>query len=249
MDERSAAFFTYDEAIEVAVTRLDAAPDEVDAAAAMLADDERQRADRFVYGRDRRRFIVARAWLRQLLGSKLHMRAQAVEFVYGEYGKPALAPICAATGLRFNLAHAGELAVCALARGREVGIDVEAVRAIRDAEAIATRFFSVRECNAYRALEARDRPLGFFNCWTRKEAFVKAIGDGLGYPLDSFEVSLSPTEPARLLRVGDAPGRGSGWEIHAFAPVPGHIGAIVVRQVAGRPARAALSPLAVHPLS
>lgn len=241
MDARSAAFFTGDATIEVAVTRLEATPEGVCAAERLLAADERQRADRFIHLRDRRRFIVARAWLRQLLGAQLHAPPEAIEFVYGDYGKPALARPFAGSDLRFNLAHAGDVAVCALTRGRDVGIDVEAVRAMRDAEIVAARLFSLRENRAFCALEASDKPLGFFNCWTRKEAFVKALGDGLSYPLDSFDVSLAPTEPARLLRIGDRPGKGSGWELHAFAPAPGHIGAIVVRpatrRLRGRAAR------------
>src|SRR5256886_7924492 len=115
--------------------------------------------------------------------------------VYGAHGKPALAPRFAASDLRFNVSHCDDLAVYAFSHGCEVGIDVEAVRVMGDADDLAARFFSRREHGAYRALHPRDKPLGFFQCWTRKEAFIKALGDGLSYPLDRFDVSLAPGEP------------------------------------------------------
>lgn len=226
MEARSAASLAD---ATVAVTRLDAAPEAVDAAARVLSVEERRRADRFIHLRDRRRFIMARAWLRRLLAAELDTEAEALDFVYGDYGKPALSPAFAGSDLCFNLSHAGDMAGCALTHGHEVGIDIEAVRSLRDADTIAAQFFSARENRAWRALAESDRPLGFFNCWTRKEAFVKALGEGLAYPLDGFEVSLAPNEPARLLRVGDVPGRSSGWQLHAFVPAPGFVGAIVVR--------------------
>jgi 4'-phosphopantetheinyl transferase len=119
--------------------------------------------------------------------------------------------------------------VYALSVGREIGIDVEAVRVIPDADSIAARMFSPWENAAYGALGPRDQPLGFFNCWTRKEAFVKALGDGLYHPLDRFDVSLAPDEPARLLRVDDTPGEECGWTLHSFVPGAGLTAAVVVR--------------------
>ncbi len=154
------------------------------------------------------------------------MPPDAIELSYGARGKPALAPHSAAADLRFNLAHCDEVAVYAFSYGREVGVDVEAVRLLEDADDMAARFFSAREKTAYLALDPRDRPLGFFNCWTRKEAFIKALGDGLYYPLDRFDVSLAPGEPARLLRVEGTPGDRCGWFLDGFAPAPGHVAAI-----------------------
>jgi 4'-phosphopantetheinyl transferase len=154
--------------------------------------------------------------------------------VYGAHGKPALARRCAGSGLRFNVSHADDVTVYAFSPGREIGIDIESVRVIPDAEDIAARFFSHRESEAYLALDPRDRPLGFFNCWTRKEAFIKALGDGLSYPLDRFDVSLAPSEPAKILRVERTPGGHCRWTLHSFSPRPGLIGAIVVRKLARR---------------
>ncbi|MGH8689268.1 MAG: 4'-phosphopantetheinyl transferase family protein [Burkholderiales bacterium] len=213
--------------VEVVLGRLDAGPDTVCASAAVLSEDERERAGRFACDRARRRFTVARARLRRLLGARLDVRPESVELVYGERGKPALAPSFTDSGLRFNLSHAGDVAVYAFSTAGEVGVDIEEVRAIRDADAVAAYAFSRRENECYRRLDARCKPLAFFRCWTRKEAFVKALGDGLSHPLDGFDVSLAPGEPARILRVGRTPGDGCGWRLRSFVPVPGLIGAVV----------------------
>jgi 4'-phosphopantetheinyl transferase len=134
-----------DDAIEVVVTRLDVGLEAVRAATALLSDAERQRASRLVFDRDRRRFTVARARLRQLLAARLGVRPESVELAYSIRGKPTLARRFADSDLRFNLSHSDDVAVYALSRGREIGIDVEAVRVIPDADDIAARFFSHRE--------------------------------------------------------------------------------------------------------
>jgi 4'-phosphopantetheinyl transferase len=216
-------------AIEVVVAHLDAGPDAVRALAALLSEDERQRAGRFVFARDRRRFTVARGLLRRLLGERLGVSPGSVELVYGRRGKPALAQSFAGAGLGFNVSHCNGVAVYGFTRGAEIGIDVETVRALPDADEIAARAFSRRENEAYLALDPRDRPLGFFNCWTRKEAFVKALGDGLRHGLDRFDVSLAPGEPARLLRVADLPGERCGWSLRSFSPGAGMVGAFVAQ--------------------
>jgi 4'-phosphopantetheinyl transferase len=216
-------------AIEIVVTRLDAWPEAVCASATLLSDAERQRASRFAFDRDRRRFIVARARLRRLLSARLGVRPESVELVYGRYGKPALARRFADSDLCFNVSHSDDVAVYAFATGREIGIDVEAIRVIRDADDVAARFFSRRENQAYLALDPCDKLIGFLNCWTRKEAFIKALGDGLNYPLDRFDVSLAPGEPAKIFRVENT-WDDCGWALYSFSPGPGLIGAIVVRK-------------------
>ena len=217
-----------EEAVEVIVTRLDVRSEALRAGAAVLTDEERDRARRFVFDRDRDRFIGARACLRQLLAARLGTPPDSVDLVYGAHGKPALAPGYADTGLRFNVSHCDDLTLYAFSCGREIGIDVEAVRPIGDADDIAARFFSQRENRAYRVLEPSDRPLGFFQCWTRKEAFIKALGDGLSYPLDRFDVSLTPGEPAQILRVEDTPGDRCGWRLESWSPAPGFVAAVVM---------------------
>src|SRR6266550_603204 len=180
--------------IDVVVTSLAAAPEAVRASAALLSDAERHRARRFAFDRDARRFIVARARLRELLAARLGVGAESIELEYGAHGKPALSRRFAGSALHFNLSHCDDVAAYAFAYGHAIGIDLEAVRVITDADDIAARYFSPRENTTYRTLNPRDRPLGFFNCWTRKEAFVKALGDGLSIPLDRFDVTLAPGE-------------------------------------------------------
>lgn len=202
--------------IEVVMTALGTQAAQIRAAGVLLSAGERQRAARFAFDRDRRRYIAARALLRRLLGERLGERPEAIEFVYGRRGKPALAPRFAGSGLHFNLSHCDDVAVYAFARAREVGVDIEKVRPIPDADEIAKRFFSRRENLAYRALAAADRGPGFFNCWTRKEAFIKAHGSGLSLPLDKFVVSLDA--PARLLRTDFEPEALKGWTLHDLSP-------------------------------
>lgn len=216
-----------DDAIEVVVSRPAPEPAAVCAAAALLSDAERLRASRFSFPRDRRRYVLNRAALRRLLGERLGVAPAAVELVYGGRGKPALAPRLRASGLRFNLSHCEDVAVYAFSTDGEIGVDVEAVREMSDADDVAARFFSRREHAAYRALDPRDRPLGFFQCWTRKEAFVKALGDGICHPLDRFAVSLAPGEPARFLHIDPTPGDSRRWRVESFVPAAGFVAAVV----------------------
>ena len=226
---QAASSFT-SEAIEIVTARLDTQPETVRALAQWLSAEERRRADRYDFDRHRRRFIVARARLRQLLALRLMTRPEAVELVYGTHGKPALARRSGSPDWRFNVSHCDETAVYAFSRGREVGIDIEAIRDVRDADTIASHFFSRSEQKAYLALDPGEKMLGFFNCWTRKEAFVKALGDGLSHPLDCFDVSLAPGEPAGILRVKNTPGRDSGWCLGSFTPSPGFVAAVVAER-------------------
>ena len=214
---------------EIVVARLDAGRDVIERETTLLSHDESQRAARFVRARDRGRFIVARATLRRLLGSRLDLPPEAIALVTGPFGKPELAPHQSRSGLRFNLSHCDGIAVFGFSWDREIGVDVEAVRTLPDADRIALRFFSGNESKAYFDLRPADRPLAFFNCWTRKEAFIKALGEGLGFPLDRFDVSLAPGEPARLLRVDNEPGERCGWALDDFVPAAGFVGAAVTR--------------------
>lgn len=215
-----------DGAVEIVVARLDLDSQLVRALSAWLSAAELHRARRCYFERDRRRFIVARARLRQLLARCLDTRPATIEFAYGAHGKPRLSDRYAKTGWHFNLSHCDDVAVYAFSLRRRIGIDVEAVRSVQGVDAIAARFFSSRELAAYRALPPRDRLLGFFNCWTRKEACVKALGAGVPNSYDRFDVSLAPDEPARILR-GDTRGDDSGWHLESFVPADGFIAALV----------------------
>lgn len=210
---------------------------EVDAPAAAglldeLAPDERERAARFHFERDRRRFAATRASLRRLLGGYLGQPAAAVRFAYGPRGKPSLAGEPAS--LRFNVTHSGGLALLAFTTGFELGVDVEPLRPVEDAEAIAERYFSPAEAAVLRGLAEPERSRAFLRGWTLKEAFIKATGDGLSRPLDEFEVPLLPDEPARLLRLAGDPAAAARWWLQDLAPAEGFAAALAVEE---RPAR------------
>ena len=194
-----------------------------------LSDDERVRAERFRFERDRRRFRVARGALRAILGRYLDVEPGRLRFGYGAHGKPYLTQEFNHCGLRFNLAHSNELAVYAFACEREIGIDVEYIHPLPDAEQIAVRFFSKREVAVFLALPESQKLEAFFNCWTRKEAYIKAIGDGLAHPLDQFQVSLAPGEPARLLNVEGSPEQVAYWFMAAFMPASGYVAALMAQ--------------------
>lgn len=207
---------------------LDLPEVQMSALSALLSEDEMQRAARFHFEKDRRRFQVGRARLRQLLGQRLGVAAQSVEFRYGVHGKPSLSDAqFTRVPLRFNLSNSQETAVAVLDTGGDVGIDVELIRILPDRDELARRNFSPGEQAEYFALPEAQRTEAFFNAWTRKEAFIKALGLGLHCPLDSFDVSLRLGEPAQLLRVGEQPGDQSGWRLVNFSPAPGFAAALV----------------------
>jgi len=195
----------------------------------VLSPDERERALRFRFDRDRGRFVAARSTLRLILAQYLDAEAGAIEFGYGAQGKPHLAGEAAASGLHFNLAHAQGVAVYALARGRAVGVDIESVRPLSDADEIAERFFSPQEARQLRALPAPDKERAFFNCWTRKEAFIKALGQGLSYPLDRFEVSIGPK--GRLVSTDTSTPQGGDWSLREIEAPSGYVAAVAAAGV------------------
>ena len=199
---------------------------EIDAGrySAVLSAEERSRAGQFRFERDRRRYTARRGILRELIGSYLACDPAAVAFVHNAYGKPALAQ----GDLRFNLSHSHGVALYAFCQGADVGCDIERRDAKFAAEQIPERFFSREEVRVLRSLPVHEQTQGFFNCWTRKEAYIKAVGRGLSIDLDSFDVSLAPDEPAALRRGCE------GWSVQSFAPMPGFQAAVVAPGVAFR---------------
>lgn len=193
--------------------------------AATLSADERERSDRFHHARDRDRFRAARGILRALLARYLGQPAAALRFSYTAYGKPELAD---GPDLRFNLAHSGERAIYAVTLGRPVGVDIELVRPELATPAIAAQFFAAGENEWLGRLEPPLWAEGFFRCWTRKEAYVKAHGLGLSLPLDRFEVALAPGEPAALLATHDDPAEAGRWTLDDLGMEPPYIGALAV---------------------
>ena len=215
--------------VEVWAACLDELPEA--ALGVPLSADERERGARFRFERDRRRFVTARGLLRVLLGRYLDLDPAGLRFAHGPRGKPFLAE---ADGLRFNLSHSGGVALLAFARGRELGVDIEEERPVPEAADIAGHYFSAREGAELKSLRADEQTAAFFRCWTRKEAFVKATGDGLSRPLDGFDVTLGPGEPARLVRVEGEPEAARRFWLWDLRPLTGFAGALAVE---GRPSR------------
>lgn len=168
-----------------------------------LEEDELSRADRFHFEKDRRAFVVSRGFLRRVIGRYLETKPELVRFAYGPYGKPALDGEYKNSSLRFNMSHSRGVGLVAVTENKELGVDVEYMRADFASEDIARRFFSPCEVEAFNALPNELRVAAFFRCWTRKEAYIKAIGRGLSQPLDGFDVTLAPEEPPALLRVNE----------------------------------------------
>lgn len=190
-----------------------------------LGLEERCRARRFHFDKDRRDFVVARGFLRSILSRYLEVEAADLRFCYGPYGKPAI-DVKQNRGVRFNLSHSHRMALYAVTRKREVGIDIEYIQPDCATQEIARRFFSAFEFDVFRALPLEARLTAFFKCWTRKEAYIKATGKGLSLPLNGFDVSVAPGEPATLLRTSeDEPQR---WFLSDLDPQLGYAAAIVV---------------------
>lgn len=201
---------------------LDLRPEVLNRLKATLDNVEQSRAARFHFLHDRDHFIACRGILRELLGEYLGSSPFSIEFCYGAYGKPAHLPEESQSPIRFNISHSHGFAVLAFARSREIGIDLEPICPEFAGEEIAERYFSTRELAELRALPAARRPEGFFLCWTRKEAYVKARGLGLQVPLDSFSVTLTPNEP-EILQSADS----LRWTLRSFEPAPNFRAAIV----------------------
>ena len=191
----------------------------------LLSADEQARAARFRFDRDRTFYIVARGVLRILLGRYLSLAPEGIAFVYSPYDKPALAAEIS-RGLSFNVSHSGGVALLVFGYEAVVGIDVEKQRPLPDGSQIARHYFSQHENNIFHSLPAAQQNEAFFNCWTRKEAYIKAIGEGLSCPLDLFDVTLAPGEPARLLRIRGDEQAAAAWSLYSFAPQAGYTAAL-----------------------
>jgi 4'-phosphopantetheinyl transferase len=194
---------------------LDAPRFEFDSLAPLLSDGERARAARFHSAEHRARFTVAHGRLRQLLAPALGMAPERISFAVGQHGKPVLAGDAAAAGIHFYLSHSDTIGLVGWSTGRAVGVDIERWRQLRDEAALARRYFSPLEVAAYEALPSEQRSEGFFNCWTRNEAYVKAVGRGLTLPLHSFDVTLQAGPAARLLRCSPLVDDGRVWSLAA----------------------------------
>lgn len=211
-----------DREIQIWRIALDVGPEHHRSLASLLSPEEEFRAQQYYFELDRVRFTACRGWLRALLSRFLAVPAQSLGFCHGPEGKPELR----GTDLRFNVAHSQGLALIAFARGREVGVDLEQVRPLQDAWKIVDQFFSAHEKQVLARLPADQQLQAFFHCWTRKEAVLKARGDGLSFPLDHLEVTLLPGDPARLVKVEDQPAEAQRWRLLDLVPDEGFVGAL-----------------------
>jgi 4'-phosphopantetheinyl transferase len=193
------------------------APVDVD----ILSPEERQRASRFHFARDRDRWVAARVHLRRILGEVTGTPPRDLRFCYSNYGKPALV----GSSVRFNLSHSGDVAVCAVCRTRDVGVDVEQIRTMDDLEVLFCSIASRHERAVFQHLSRDARLREFFRCWTIKEACIKASGEGLSRPVQGIEVLTANGNC--LLRCGE-----EAWSVTEFRPSPGYAAALAVKMQA-----------------
>ncbi|MBV8823197.1 MAG: 4'-phosphopantetheinyl transferase superfamily protein [Chloroflexi bacterium] len=203
-------------------------PAEVERLQQMLAPDEWKRAKSFYFEKDRQRFIVARGLLRTILSLYLGTEPDALLFHYNAYGKPALVCTPGEKQISFNVSHTRGIALYAVTLQRSIGVDIEHIDAKVGGNDIVEHFFSQREISAFRALPSALQREAFFRAWTRKEAYIKARGEGLSRPLDQFGVSLAPGEPAALLETKDDPSEAARWSLRDLSAGSGYLAALAV---------------------
>ncbi len=210
--------------IELRTVRLDAPAAGLERLFAILSPDEQARARRFATEVLRTRFVVARAALRIFLAERLGRAPESLAFEYGSKGKPSLPDVA------FNLSHSGDLAIYAFAEPDvQLGIDVEEIRPMHDLHGLARRFFAPAEAAALAALPEALQTAAFFRCWTRKEAYLKALGDGIGAALDRFEVTLLPDREPALVHIDGDAAAAAEWTVHHLDPAAGYPAALVHR--------------------
>ena len=194
----------------------------------VLSEEERSKAERMRIHEPRKHYVAARAILRHIIAAYMNEKPESLEFQYGPNDKPALAGELSHKGITFNMSHSHGTALFGVTLEREVGVDIEKIRQDMSIIDLAKRFFSTREYEELMSLTAEDQTLGFFNCWTRKEAYLKATGQGLKFPLDNFDVSLSPGKPAELLEHRTDPEQVSIWAISELDLGPAYAAALAV---------------------
>ena len=195
----------------------------------VLSGDEKERAARFHFPTDRQRYMASRAVLRMILAGYLQTDAADLAFVYSKREKPSLALAHAASGLMFNLSHSVGVSLYAIARRRELGIDIEQLGRNSDLQGIAHRFFSPSEQQQLAKLSGEEKVQGFFRCWTRKEAYIKATGDGLALPLTQFDVSLDAGNGNALLATRPDASQAQKWDLREVSAGAGYAAALCMQ--------------------
>lgn len=208
--------------VHVWAVRLDDDSVDLGQAREFISANERERAERFKFERDRRRYLIAHAALHGILHRYLPISSEPLSFDYGSNGKPKLSPTIGPAGVQFNLSHSNELALLAVTPRGEVGVDIEYVKENFEFQDIAEKFFTAKEVAAMRSLPAELQRRAFFKCWTSKEAFLKAKGTGLSGKLDEVEIALTATQEAQV--TAGVP----GWSLAELAHIDGYEAALVV---------------------
>ncbi len=191
-----------------------------------LASDELDRAERFRFQRDRDHYIAAHGILREIISCYLKKDPSKLKFIYNGFGKPFLEK--ENENLSFNLSHSRDMALYAFTWGRKIGIDIECIRLDVVTDSTAEHTFSNGEVSVLRSLPEEIQSRAFFNCWTRKEAYIKAKGRGLSIPLDQFDVSLVPGEPARLMKTSWDASEPSRWKLEELNLSPQYVASLAV---------------------
>lgn len=217
-----------DDEVHLWIIRLSQIGPEIAELSDFLNPDEKQKAARFFRNGDQRRFIVAHGVLRQLLGGYLSAAPEALNFTVNDFGKPALVRKPGDHLLSFNLAHSGDVILYGVANGQQVGVDVEAIRDDLRVMELAEGQFSAHELAVLQATPPDERVTAFFRCWTRKEAYLKARGEGLGFPLNQFSVTFGPNEAPAVHWASDDPLVTERWSMFDLVPAPGYAGAVVM---------------------
>lgn len=203
----------------------------------ILSSEELQRADRFRFENLKHSYTRSRGSLRLLLAHYLGRPPKEIELTCRPEGKPILRN---SSRIDFNVSHSGQMALYAFTVRCELGVDVEQLRKLDKPESIAARFFSTAEASELLSLTPEQRGLAFFRCWTRKEAYVKAVGDGLAIPLDRFQVTLLPGVPARFVQLAGDMGTAADWTLDHLELAPGYLGALAYRD--------SRRPTTIHPM-
>ncbi len=207
---------------------LTASPPELQRLRQFLSRDEQARAERFLFEKHRHRFAVGRGYQRELLARYVHAAPASLAFQYEGLGKPRLTDSTENAGLCFNFSNSGDLGLLAITLNAELGVDIEKIRELSDMSGLANRFFCVEEAEFISAQEGRDRLAAFFRCWTRKEAYLKAIGKGLTVPLNRVVVSTEADGPAEIISIGDSASKATQWRLAHLQPAAGYIGAVAL---------------------
>ncbi|MFZ1086039.1 MAG: 4'-phosphopantetheinyl transferase superfamily protein [Terracidiphilus sp.] len=192
----------------------------------VLIGDEIGRAEQFSFNHLREAFVITRGILRYLLGRYLNLHPSCIRFIYGAKGKPSVESL---TPVQFNMTHSGNLAAVAITSHCSIGIDLERIRPMPDIHQIASHFFCSGETAEIMSFSPSERERAFFHCWTRKEAYIKALGEGLYTPLDSFRVTVQPNTPARIVHIEQDTSEADEWTLHDLCLATDYAAALAYR--------------------